>query len=130
MKLFVWLCIEITICIQSAFLQHFPNFNPWKSGTKSKCRRECIKNEEWIFQQDSAPAPMQPIAVPCRKYRLYFEGKWPPSSLDPNPLDYSIWGILHARACAKAHKSLESLHGALIREWQWMPQKELRDHFG
>ncbi|KAI6646993.1 hypothetical protein LOD99_8992 [Oopsacas minuta] len=52
--------------------------------------------------------------------------EWPPSSPDLNPLDYSVWANLESRACAKSHKSLESLKVNLLSEWQKIPQEELR----
>ena len=41
-------------------------------------------------------------------------------------MDYSIWAILEARACATPHKNLESLKQALLREWDKIPVQELR----
>ena len=37
-----------------------------------------------------------------------------------------MWGNLEKRACAKPHKSLASLLNALTREWNNMPQEDLR----
>jgi hypothetical protein len=39
------------------------------------------------------------------------------NSPDLNPLDYSVWSILEAKACAKPHKVIESLKRALIQAW-------------
>ena len=89
-----------------------------------------FKNEDRIFQQDSAPTHASKATQSwLRAENIEFISKeeWPPSSPDLNPLDYSIWGTLQTRACAKPHKSLKSLRNALIREWQKMPQEELRD---
>ena len=47
-----------------------------------------------------------------------------------NPQDKSIWGILQTRACAKPHKSLKSIQSPVVKVWQRMPQKELRDSVG
>ena len=41
----------------------------------------------------------------------------PASSSDLNPLDYSVWSILEAKACAKPHKDIESLKRALVQAW-------------
>ena len=41
-------------------------------------------------------------------------------------MDYSVWSILEARACAKPHKSLDSLRQALTREWKKMSLEEVR----
>uniref|UniRef100_A0A914CJY6 Uncharacterized protein n=1 Tax=Acrobeloides nanus TaxID=290746 RepID=A0A914CJY6_9BILA len=45
-------------------------------------------------------------------------GAWfgyPSGDIEFNALDYSIWSILKAKACAKAHKTVESLKRALIK---------------
>ena len=73
--------------------------------------------------------PMLPNRERAENIEFISKEEWP-SSPDLNPLDYSIWGILQTRACAKPHKSLKSLQSALVREWQRMPQKELRDSVG
>jgi hypothetical protein len=43
--------------------------------------------------------------------------EWPPTFPDLNPLDYSIWSILEQKACAKPHKTVESLKRALTKVW-------------
>ena len=40
-----------------------------------------------------------------------------PYSPNLNPLDFSVWAILKARACAMPHKNLNSLRRSLLREW-------------
>ncbi len=42
---------------------------------------------------------------------------WPLSSPDLNPLDYGIWGILEARACATSHWNVEALKNSVNQEW-------------
>ena len=32
---------------------------------------------------------------------------WPPASPDLNPLDFNIWLILEAEACAKTHDTIQ-----------------------
>ncbi|EYB91853.1 hypothetical protein Y032_0201g1741 [Ancylostoma ceylanicum] len=34
-----------------------------------------------------------------------------------NPSDYSVQGVLQARACAAPHKDVATLKAALTREW-------------
>jgi hypothetical protein len=41
--------------------------------------------------------------------------EWPANSSYLNPLDYSIWSILEAKACVKPLKDIESLKCALIQ---------------
>uniref|UniRef100_A0A914E7L5 PH domain-containing protein n=1 Tax=Acrobeloides nanus TaxID=290746 RepID=A0A914E7L5_9BILA len=43
--------------------------------------------------------------------------EYPSNSPDLNLLDYSVWSILEAKACAKPHKDIESLKRALIQTW-------------
>ena len=42
---------------------------------------------------------------------------WPPASPDLNPLDFNIWSILEAEACAKTHDTVESLKVSLKKAW-------------
>ena len=53
------------------------------------------------------------------------DGEWPPNSPDLNPLDYSIWSILEAKACAKPYKAIESLKRALIKAWNEITLEQL-----
>ena len=92
-----------------------------------------FRNNTWIFQQDSAPAHASKSTQDwLREKKIEFISKdeWPPSSPDLNPLDYRVWANLEARACAKPHKSLDSLKLSLQREWQKIPQDELRNAVG
>lgn len=38
---------------------------------------------------------------------------WPPNFPYLNPLDYSVWSVLEAKACSKHHRSVNSLMRAL-----------------
>ena len=86
-------------------------------------------NSFWTFQQDSAPAHRAVLTQEwCKKNFPDFitSKEWPPYSPDLNPMDYSVWSILEARACAKPHKSTESLRRSLQREWDRLGVDELR----
>ena len=88
-----------------------------------------FKNQNWIFQQDSAPAHASNATQSwLRGQNIEFLSKteWPPSSPDLNPLDYFVWANLEKRACAKPHTNLDSLLKALRKEWDDIPQEELR----
>jgi len=87
--------------------------------------------EEWTFQQDGATIHT------ARRTQEWCEDKknvpdfirkdqWPPRSPDLNPLDYSIWSILLQRACNRPHPDLDSLRGALEREWEPLDEEVLR----
>jgi hypothetical protein len=86
-------------------------------------------DDQWIFQQDSAPAhkaktTQQWLTKNCPDFISFKE--WPPSSPDLNPLDFSIWGILETIVNAKQHRSLESLKRMLVREWNRLPMDTVR----
>ncbi|XP_076056360.1 uncharacterized protein LOC143034310 [Oratosquilla oratoria] len=84
---------------------------------------------EWTFQQDSAPAHRAKTTQEwCKAHFPGFitSAEWPPYSPDLNLMAYSVWSILEARACAKPHKSLESLKQSLRREWDRIMPEELR----
>ena len=86
-------------------------------------------NRKWFFQQDSASAhKAREVQDWCRVHFPGFieSGEWPPYSPDLSPMDFSVWSILEARACAKSHKSLDSLKQALLREWDKISVQELR----
>ena len=50
---------------------------------------------------------------------------WPPGSPDLNPLDFNIWSILEAEACAKIHDIVEGLKVSLKKAWGEIPQEKL-----
>ena len=83
----------------------------------------------WTFQQDSAPAHK------ARKTQHWISThfpdfitpqEWPPYSTDLNPMDYSVWSILEARACSKPHRNLEALRRFLLEEWDKISEEEVR----
>jgi inhibitor of nuclear factor kappa-B kinase subunit alpha len=86
-------------------------------------------NRPWTFQQDSAPAHRaRQVQDWCRDHFPSFisSEEWPPYSPDLNPMDYSVWSILEARACAKPHKSLGALRCSLEEQWAKISVDELR----
>lgn len=91
--------------------------------------RQHFGDGEWTFQQDSAPAHKAKLTHQwCRDHFPSFISatEWPPCSPDLNPMDYSVWSILEARACARPHQNLESLKQSLRREWDQLTAAELR----
>jgi hypothetical protein len=56
-----------------------------------------------------------------RHRRTLITGDWPSNSPELNVMDYSIWGILEAKACAKPHASIEALKRDLIKAWDEIP---------
>ena len=74
-----------------------------------------FKNQEWIFQQNSAQAHASNVTQSWFKgqnIKFLSKTEWPPSSPDLNLLDYSVWGNLERRACANLIKvgSRYSMH--------------------
>jgi hypothetical protein len=49
-----------------------------------------------------------------------------PSSPDLNPLDFCLWSILEANACAKSHTSLDAQKESLIYAWDNIQQDIIR----
>jgi inhibitor of nuclear factor kappa-B kinase subunit alpha len=86
--------------------------------------KRIFKNQQWTFQQDSAPAHSAKINQTWCGVNLpdfISSSEWPPSSPDLNPMDYSIWGILEAKVNATKYRSLDSLKRAVQREWKKLP---------
>ena len=83
----------------------------------------------WIFQQDSAPAHRaKTVQGWCSDNFPDFIAwtEWPTYSPHLNPMDYSVWSILEARACAKRHATVEALKHSLLVEWEKISVSELR----
>ena len=68
--------------------------------------------KKWIYQQDGAPAhKAKTVQDFCKSNFPDFisYNEWLPNSPDCNPMDYSVWSVLEAKACSKNHSSIESL---------------------
>jgi AraC-like DNA-binding protein len=86
-------------------------------------------DQPWTFQQDSAPSHRASnVQQWCMDHFPEFisSKEWPPYSPDLNPMDYSVWSILEARACATSHRSLDALKATLTREWDKISEEEVR----
>jgi inhibitor of nuclear factor kappa-B kinase subunit alpha len=75
----------------------------------------------YVFQQDGAPAhtanrTQEWLATNLAEF--WPKDLWPPSSPDLNPLDYSIWGVLEAKACKTSHNSVDDLKASIVRAWR------------
>lgn len=84
--------------------------------------------DKWTFQQDSAPAHKAKRTQQwCKEHFPDFidSSQWPFSSPDLNPLDYSIWSILEAKACARSHNSLAQLKASLLAAWDEIDEELL-----
>lgn len=83
----------------------------------------------WTFQQDSAPAHKAKLVQDWLKAHtndFISPKEWPPYSPDLNPLDYSVWSVLEAKACARPHSNVASLKRALLKAWDDIDVNYLR----
>ena len=48
-----------------------------------------------------------------------------PCSPDLNPMDFSIWSTLEAKACSKVHRTVDDLKSSLEHAWQELQQQQL-----
>jgi inhibitor of nuclear factor kappa-B kinase subunit alpha len=85
-------------------------------------------NNGYVFMQDGAPCHTAKSTQNWLGDHLNFWSKetWPPSSPDLNPLDFSIWAYVQARACAHQHSNIESLKESVSKEWSKMPASYIR----
>uniref|UniRef100_A0A914EB77 Tc1-like transposase DDE domain-containing protein n=1 Tax=Acrobeloides nanus TaxID=290746 RepID=A0A914EB77_9BILA len=89
---------------------------------------DLFDGKEWCFQQDTVPAhkaneTQEFLSEECPDFIT--KAEWPPYSPDLNPMDYLVWSILEAKACAKPHKTIESLKRALLKAWDEIPLETL-----
>jgi DDE superfamily endonuclease len=90
-----------------------------------------FENEDnWCFQQDSAPAHK------ARRIQTWLAenlpdfitaNDWPSGSPDLNPLDYSLWTKLEERACAHSHRNLDSLKKSIVKAARELPLETIRE---
>ena len=86
-----------------------------------------FKDEPYIFQQDDAPSHTPKKTQKwCQDHLPGFWSKevWPPSSPDLNLMDFCVWSLLEADACA-SHVSVEALKCSLEKAWTKIPQETL-----
>lgn len=85
--------------------------------------------DEFIFQQDSAPAHFAKVTQEwCRQNLPDFieYENWPACSPDLNPLDYYVWSQLQSMLGFKAYTSVEALKAKLLEAWDQFPMEPLR----
>jgi len=88
-----------------------------------------FNGQEWVFQQDSAPAhKAKTTQVWLRRNLLAFISaeNWPLGGPDLNPLDCKLWAVLKDKACQKHHNNLESLERSLIKAVAEIPLETVR----
>ncbi|KAF2361315.1 Reverse transcriptase domain [Trinorchestia longiramus] len=78
---------------------------------------------------DSAPSHGSNVTqtwIPWNIPSFVSKDVWTARGPDLNPLDFFIWFILETRVLATPHTFLESLKAKLQREWEAIPQKQIR----
>ena len=78
----------------------------------SQAIKKHFGSKNFTFQQDGAPShTFGKTQACCRANFPSFWSKemWPSTSPDLNPLDFNIWSILEAEACAKIHNTIEEV---------------------
>lgn len=106
------------------YIQHVLQ-NPMKDWAKKK-----FKNNDWIFQQDGAPAHTANKTQDWLKKEFpdfLPRELWPPSSPDLNPMDYSVWSYLESKVCRINHANVDALKSAIQKEWDKMSMDFVSD---
>ena len=94
----------------------------------SQAMQKHFGNKNFTFQQDSAPShTSRKMQAWCRGNFPNFWSKemWPPASPDMNSLNFNIWSILEAQACAKTHNTVEGVKVSLKKAWAKISQEKL-----
>lgn len=86
------------------------------------------KDEDVILMQDGAPCHTAKVVQTWLDANLKYWPKdmWPPSSPDLNPLDFSIWASVQAKACDRQHPNLDSLRTSVAKAWADLSADSIR----
>jgi inhibitor of nuclear factor kappa-B kinase subunit alpha len=87
-------------------------------GVVNPLNMTLFNGQEWVFQQDSAPAHKTKMTQEWLRRNLLTlisTENWPSGSPDLNPLDCKLWAVLKDRTCQKHHSNLESLKKSLVK---------------
>ncbi|WKX88140.1 hypothetical protein Q1695_008061 [Nippostrongylus brasiliensis] len=88
-----------------------------------------LGSRSWTFQQDGAPAHRAAAVQEwCNDNFPDFISlqEWPANSPDLNPMDYTVWSALEAKACRKPHRSVDLLKKTLLKAWEELDLTYLR----
>ncbi len=84
----------------------------------------------FVFQQDGAPAhtaaSTQAFLAQELGWRFWGKEIWPPSSPDPNPLDYGVWDRVAQVACATPAPNIATLRDRVAQAWTALKPVEVR----
>lgn len=82
-----------------------------------------------VFQQDGAPAHTSKKTQSWLSKNMpnfWSKELWPPNSPDLNPLDFSVWANVEAKACAKPHANVEALKTSITKAWMAMTPEYIK----
>ena len=81
----------------------------------SQAMKKHFRNENFTFQQDSAPShtSKKNSSMVQSQFSEFLEQGNVAASPDLNPLDFNVWLILEAGACAKTHDIVKGLKVSL-----------------
>jgi hypothetical protein len=82
----------------------------------------------YVWQQDGAPAHTSRRTqewLGANMSKFWDKTVWPPSSPDLNPLDYSVWSVIEAKACKTPHSSVDTLKASITKAWRMMTKAYL-----
>ena len=83
--------------------------------------RKTFPAGNYVFQQDSAPAHASRRTQDWLRSNMaefWEKDVWPSNSPDLNPLDYSIWSVVEAKACQSSHPNRETLKLSVAKAWR------------
>jgi hypothetical protein len=75
----------------------------------------------YIFQQDSAPAHASKETQEWLRINVgnfWDKNIWPSNSPDLNPLDFSVWSVVEAKACKTSHTNIQTLKTSVAKAWR------------
>ena len=52
---------------------------------------------------------------------------WPPNSLDLNPVDYIVWGMLQERGYMEKIRTVEELQQRIMEDWERLDQRVIHN---
>jgi len=87
---------------------------------------EAFPEENWIFQQDNAPAHRAKATINWFKRKKIALMSWPPLSPDLNPIE-NAWGLLARKVYDNGRQftTIQDLKSAITRAWDEIDQNQL-----
>lgn len=80
----------------------------------------------FCYYQDGAPchtAKATQKFLEDKHVQYTAKEKWPPSSPDVNPLDFSIWARVEGEACRTRHANVKALEHSVAKAWKKLPEE-------